>query len=230
MLQLLLLFPQGGGTWQLLMYSAGTSGHISPARLPPQTLCTSLIYCLAQSADTRHYIYSSWQHWHWRNTAVLFRCLKAAVRYVLHLGRSRSWSWNIYYNPLNQTASLLTAASDERARAKTKINILLCCFVLRGEGRECLKKAVTGNKENWENSRNKRKASCVSKKPDVTHQRASLHTLWLFAPRLIRLHWHPENVLLRVNSLFSSAAVTSLSLMSEWDVPSCFRTQGWMPF
>lgn len=36
-----------GGTWQLLMYSAGTSGHISSAWLPPQTLHTSLIYGLA---------------------------------------------------------------------------------------------------------------------------------------------------------------------------------------
>lgn len=39
-----------GGTWQLLMYSAGTNGHIPSAWLPPQ-----ILYLLPRSADTQRY-------------------------------------------------------------------------------------------------------------------------------------------------------------------------------
>lgn len=55
-------------------------------RLAASTNSPHIPYLLPRSADTRRYIHSSWQHLRCGITAVLFRRLEAAVRYILHPG------------------------------------------------------------------------------------------------------------------------------------------------
>lgn len=75
------------------MYSAGTSGRISPAWMPPQTLYTSLIYCLSlQTLNATYTVAISPMS---RNTAVLFGRFAAAVRCILQ---------TVCNSPVNQTA------------------------------------------------------------------------------------------------------------------------------
>lgn len=216
----LLLCPPGG--WGGNMTAADVQrwhewSHL--LCLAASTNSPHIPYLLPRSSDTRRSIYSSWQRWHRRNTAVLFGRLQAAVRYAPHPGlcyRRNGWP---------------RARSSGGTRDRSLSCVAPSCI---GVGkalkpREC------------KNSGNKANGVSVSES-DVTFQTQPGKTLQVFALRLIWLCWHSG-----IFSFFFSRCVWTPAPLghrhSVVPVPSdklfvllvfffffsIFRMQWWMP-
>lgn len=124
-------------------------------------------YLLPRSSDTRRSIYSSWQRWHRRNTAVLFGRLEAAVRYAPHPG--------LCY----RRNGLPRARSSGRTHDRSLSCVAPSCIGV-GKAFKPRERKNSGNKTN---------RVSVSES-DMTFQTQPGKTLRVFAPRLIWLSWH----------------------------------------
>lgn len=165
----LLLCPRGGGGGENMTAADVQRWHewSHLLCLAASTNSPHIPYLLPRSSDTRRSIYSSWQRWHRRNTAVLFGRLEAAVRYAPHPG--------LCY----RRNGLPRARSSGRTHDRSLSCVAPSCIGV-GKAFKPRERKNSGNKTN---------RVSVSES-DVTFQTQPGKTLRVFAPRLIWLSWH----------------------------------------